>query len=282
MSIAQLQQDGLAGPFELADKSILDAVSEVAIELQALQRAQNLLASLAEQEDQQRHTTLINRHMAFGAMRKLFLDANLQSVVSDYFGKDLLLWQTKFFPKYEGVGENKWHHDRIVENGSDPIDIYDTSNHFSFVVALTDLGMDHGRLEYVKGSHLPIDGLDRDMPRLFEEMPEVVHDRITPLPLKRGEFALFHSSLLHRSLAYGHSEEDWRPGYFGAPNPELRRNADIRSGRISLAARLARKGTDIPERYGSNPAGLSQAIAEPVPYYDAIPVGNRSVVMPFN
>ena len=282
---AQLQRDGLAGPFELADKSTLDAVSEVAIGLQALQRAQNSLAMLAGQEDQLRHTTLINRHMAFGVVRELFLDANLQSVVSECFGKDLLLWQTKFFPKYEGVGENRWHHDRIIENGNDPINVYDTSNHFSFVVALSDLGMDHGRLEYIKGSHLPIDGFDRDMPRLFDEMPEVVHDRITPLTFKRGEFAVFHSALLHRSLAYGHREEDWRPGYFGAPNPELRRNADMRSGRISLAARLARKGTVIPERSGSNPAGAAHAIAEPVPYYDAIPEqvrGNRSVVMPFN
>ena len=279
----QLQRDGLAGPFELADLSLLDAVSEVAIGLQALQRAQNSLATLAGQE--LRHTTLINRHVAFSVLGKLFLDANLQSVVSDCFGKDLVLWQTKFFPKYEGVGENRWHHDRIVENGDDPIRVYDTSNHFSFVVALSDLGMEHGRIEYIRGSHLPIDGFDREMPRLFDEMPDVVHDRITPLTLRRGEFAVFHSSLLHRSLAYGHREEDWRPGYFGAPNPELRRNADIRSGRITLAARLARKGTVIPERYGSNPAGAAHAIAEPIPYYDAIAdqdLGNRSVVMPFN
>jgi len=282
---SQLQRDGLAGPFELADKSILDAVSEVAIGLQSLQRWQNTLATLAGQEDQLRHTTLINRHMAFDVVRELFFDANLQSVVSDCFGKDLVLWQTKFFPKYAGVGENRWHHDRIIENGSDPIRVYDTSNHFSFVVALSDLDMEHGRIEYIRGSHLPIDGFDRDMPRLFDEMPEVVHNRITPLTLKRGEFAVFHSALLHRSLAYGHREEDWRPGYFGAPDPELRRDADIRSGRISLAARLARKGTVIPERWGSNPAGAAHAIAEPIPYFDAIPEkfrGNRSVVMPFN
>ena len=285
MSIDQLRQDGLAGPYELADKSIIDAVCEIAIELQGLQGKQNKLARLSGQEDQQRHTTLINRHMAFKPMQELFLDANLQSVVAECFGKDLLLWQTKFFPKHEGVGENKWHHDRIIENGNDPINIYDTSNHFSFVVALTDLDMDHGRLEYIKGSHLPIDGFDREMPRLFEEMPEVVHDRITPLTFKRGEFAIFHSALLHRSLAYGHKEKDWRPGYFGAPNPALRSSADPRAGRISLAGRLARKGTVIPEASGANPAGASRAIAEPIPYYDDIAKqvpADRSVVIPFN
>ena len=66
-----------------------------------------------------------------------------------------------------------------------PIRLYDTSNHFSFVVALSDLGMEHGRIEYIRGSHLPIDGFDREMPRLFDEMPEVVHERITPLTFRK-------------------------------------------------------------------------------------------------
>ena len=286
MSIEQLDTDGLAGPFQLADFSVLDAVSEVAIELQMLQSKQNKLALLAGREDLQRWSTLINRHMVFQQMQVLFRDANLQSVVDEAFGTGLVLWQTKFFPKYQGVGENKWHHDRMVENGSDPINLYDTSNHFSFVIALTDLGADAGRLEYIRGSHQPIDGLDRkDMERLFHEMPAVVHDRITPLTLKRGEFAVFHSAVLHRSLAYGHKEEDWRPGYFGTPNPELRKLADVRAGRISLAARLARKGTDIPERWGANPAGAPRAIAEPMPYFEDVSKqtgGDRSAIIPFN
>lgn len=278
----KLRRDGLAGPFELADKSGLDTVCEVAMELKALQRQQNRLARLAGRPDQQRWTTLINRHMAFDAIGELFRDTGLRSVVTECFGTDLLIWQTTFFLKYAGVGENKWHHDRQFENGSDPIDLYDTSNHFSFVIALTDLGMDQGRLEYLRGSHLPIDGFDRDLPRISGELPEVVHDRITPLPLTRGQFAVFHSSVLHRSLAYGHREEDWRSGYFGTPSAE---SWPMTSGRISFAARLVRRGTDIPARSGSNPAGAARAIAEPIPYDDAHPdqvQAGRSVVMPFN
>ena len=44
MSREQLQQDGLAGPFELADKSQLDEACEIALELKALRRQQNLVA----------------------------------------------------------------------------------------------------------------------------------------------------------------------------------------------------------------------------------------------
>lgn len=94
MSIEQLQQYGLTGPFELADKSGLDAVCEVAIELKALQRQQNIVLKLAGQESQFR--TLIDRHMEFSAMRDLCFDANVQSVVSEYFGNDLFIPSATF------------------------------------------------------------------------------------------------------------------------------------------------------------------------------------------
>ena len=119
------------------------------------------------------------------------------------------------------------------------------------------------------------------MPRIFDNMPKAAVERITPLTLKKGEFAVFHSAVLHRSLAYGHKKEDWSPNYFGKPNPALRSKADKRSGRISLAARLARKDTLIPEKSGANPAGSPKAIAEPMPYYSLDNV-DRSAVMAFN
>ena len=118
--------------------------------------------------------------------------------------------------------------------------------------------MDQGRLEYVKGSHQPIEGFDRDIPRHFLEVPDVIQDRVTPLAMKRGEFVLFHSALLHRSLEFGEGER-----------------------RISMAGRIARIGTAIPT-YGApnpaggapnpaggapNPAGGAQAEAEPFVYY---------------
>lgn len=100
--------------------------------------------------------------------------------------------------------------------------------------------MDAGRIEYLKGSHGPIAGFDRDIARHIEEVPEVVQDRVAPLPLEKGQFVVFHSSVLHRSLAFEGGE-----------------------GRISLAARLARNGTEIPRYGAANPAGGGQARAEP-------------------
>ena len=248
----QLQQDGLTSPYELADKSGLDRACEVVLELKALQRQQNRVARITGL-DNAAPNPLIDRHMDVDAIRDVFFDVNLQSALSEHFGNSLFVWRTNFFVKSEGTGQNKWHHDRHFEDGSAPINLFDTSNHFSILVALTDVDMNAGRIEYVRGSHLPIDAFDRDIPRHFLEAPEVVQDRVTPLPLKRGQFVLFHSTLLHRSLAFGEGE-----------------------GRISMAARVARAGTQIPEYGAANPAGGAQATAEPFVYY------RRSGILPLN
>ena len=120
---------------------------------------------------------LIDRHMDVPCIRDLYFDANLQSVVAGLFGKDLFLWRSNFFIKHQldrdgrGTGENIWHHDRHFESGDAPINLFDTSNHFTVLVALTDVGMNAGRLEYVRGAHLPIEGFDRDIPRHIKEVP---------------------------------------------------------------------------------------------------------------
>lgn len=212
----------------------------------------NKVAALTDKKEKV-SSPLIDRHMDIPCFRDLYFDTRVQQVASELLGTDLFLWRTNFFVKSEGVGENKWHHDRQFENGNAAINIFDTSNHFTILVALTDIDMNAGRIEYLRGSHLPIDGFDRDIPRHFLDAPEVVQDRITPLPLERGQFAIFHSGLLHRSLAFGEGE-----------------------GRISLAARLARKGTEFPDYGAVNPAGGAQTEAEPRIYF------RTSGVLPFN
>ena len=258
MSAAQLAQDGLTGPHELADKSGLDRVRDLALELKALRRQQNKVVALAGL-DNPYPNPFIDRHMDVGCIQALYFDANLQAVVAELFGTGLFLWRTNFFVKNQrdrdgrGTGENIWHHDRHFEDGDAPVNLYDTGNHFTVLIALTDVGLDAGRIEYVRGSHAPIDGFDRDIPRHIKEVPQVVQDRVTPLPLAKGEFVVFHSSVLHRSLAFGGGE-----------------------GRVSLAARLARTGTEIPPYGAENPAGGAQARAEPNVFY------RETGVLPFN
>lgn len=240
----QLRRDGIAGPLILADTSRLDEVCDEVSKLKVERRAQ--LQKLRETGESLENAVnpLLDRHIDIDAIKRLFFDKNLQAAAKELFGTDLFVWRTNFFVKSDGTGQNKWHHDRHFENGFAPINLYDTSNHFSVTIALTDIGMDQGRLEYVKGSHQPINGFDRDIPRHFLEVPEVIEDRVTPLPMKRGEFVMFHGALLHRSLEFGQGER-----------------------RMSMAGRIARNGTAIPTYGATNPAGGAQAEAEPFVYY---------------
>lgn len=240
----QLCRDGIAGPLKLADVSRLDEVCEEVSKLKVARRTQLQKVKETGESIDDVVNPLIDRHMDVEPIRSLFFDANLQAAVKELFGKDLFIWRTNFFVKSGGTGQNKWHHDRHFEDGYSPIDLYDTRNHFTVTIALTDIGMDQGRLEYVKGSHQPIEGFDRDIPRHFLEVPDVIEDRVTPLPMKEGEFVLFHGALLHRSLEFGHGER-----------------------RMSMAGRIARKGTAIPTYGAPNPAGGAQAEAEPFVYY---------------
>jgi len=75
----------------------------------------------------------------------------------------------------------------------------------------------------------------------------VIRYPVTPLPLARGQFALFHSSLLHRSLAFGSGP-----------------------ARVSMAVRIARAGTELPDYGAPNPAGGAQAAAEPIVWRSGI------------
>lgn len=240
----QLRRDGIAGPLKLADDSRLDEACEEVSRLKVVRRTQLQKIKKTGESLNDVVNPLIDRHMDVEAIRGLFFDENFQAAAKELIGTDLFVWRTNFFVKSDGTGQNKWHHDRHFENGLAPLDIYDLHNHFSVTFALTDIGMAQGRLEYVRGSHQPIEGFDRDIPRHFLDAPEVIEERVTPLPMKRGEFVVFHASLLHRSLAFGRGER-----------------------RMSMAGRIARNGTEIPTYGAPNPAGGAQAEAEPFVYY---------------
>ena len=117
-------------------------------EFKALRRKQ-VLAQKAGEENTYVNP-LIDRHLDVPAIRTLYFDANVQSAIAELFGTNLHIWRSNFFVKSDGTGQNKWHHDRHFENGDAPIRIYDTSNHFTITMALTDIGMDEGRIEYLR------------------------------------------------------------------------------------------------------------------------------------
>jgi NAD(P)-dependent dehydrogenase (short-subunit alcohol dehydrogenase family) len=209
---SKLQTEGYVGPFELNQDEMVN----------------RLIRQLDVAKGQFK-----NFHLNSETCRRLLSSVELNTPVAQYFGKDLLLWRTNSFKKTDGSGEVEWHHDRHLEHGDAPIDFSNLGNHFSILVALTDMDDASGVMEFIPGSHLPQEDYVRDerpfhmrtMREHFIEIPNHLLEKRVSVPLKKGQFLLFHSGLLHRSLpAFG-----------------------VGIHRYSLVARLCHNSTNIPE-----------------------------------
>ena len=56
------------------------------------------------------------------------------------------------------------------------------------------------RFTYVRGSHLPLDGFNRNqLDRHIMDFPPTIQEKVTEVSLEQGQFVLFHYSLLHRN-----------------------------------------------------------------------------------
>ena len=214
MSKHQLEQNGLTGPFDLADRSIVEALSEAVLRLNE-----------SKKDDRHVNPELVDRHRDITVIGEMFSDANLRSATKTCLGAGLLLWRSNFIVNDVDSREASWQHSRLFEDADAPLDIYNTDNHFTVLLAVTGMGF-----AYIRGSHLPIEGFDRTgLGRHVGELPDSIEDRERRMTFGPGQFALFHSSLLHRN------------------QPILR--ADPPG--ILMVGRLVRKGTEIPERFSS-------------------------------
>ncbi|MFA3790787.1 SDR family NAD(P)-dependent oxidoreductase [Aliiglaciecola sp. SL4] len=183
----KLAKDGFIGPFSIENDMLL---SKMITELDGIGEA------------------FKNLHIENENCQKLISENTISAKIQESFGDNLKVWRTNCFKKTDGSGEVKWHHDRHFENADDDIDFSNLTNHFSILIALTDIDEASGIMEFIPGSHLQQEGYTRDT-RPYHKRPlnqhflnvpaDLIEKRIT-IPLKRGEFMLFHSGLSHRSL----------------------------------------------------------------------------------
>ncbi|QAU35541.1 phytanoyl-CoA dioxygenase family protein [Janthinobacterium sp. 17J80-10] len=213
-----LENKGFCGPFNLADTVELDSVVELVN-----------LPNFGKKD----------RHVDFAVIRTIFLDSELQNKVKALVGSDWLLWRTNFFTKNEKSGEIGWHHDKHFQSGDEAIDFNEVGSHFSILIALNDMTVSNGAFEIIPGSHKHIASWSRDT-RPFHKKESAEHFLTVPddllalrekVELSRGQFLLFHSATVHRSL----------PFESGFP-------------RVSMIGRLVKKNVSLPSHLQNDPA----------------------------
>ena len=208
----ELEKDGIAGPFELNE---LRHIEEFILQLDLKKKG------------------FKNIHFSSEVCRVLISSAKLASAVQQSFGSELKLWRTNVFKKEQGSGEISWHHDRHFEDGDKEINFFNLKNHYSILLALTDMNEETGLMEFIPTSHLPSSEFERDIRPLhirtlnehYLSLPSKLVNKRVKVPLNKGQFMLFHSGILHRSLP-------------------AKTNRKIK--RYSLVARLCTNETNVP------------------------------------
>lgn len=234
---------GYIGPYTLDEIELVDHLSaklwkeETKIKLsRRIERLQKELFGVVFKQDQirKKRNFSTNRHLDMLEIQDILKDKNLTYTLKKLCTPNLLLWRTFITRKGPGSRELGWHHDKHFENGNQPmIDLENISNHFSVIVALSDITETNGVFKVIQGSHKPIAGFERDLrikanklfaDHLSYEIPEQLKNRVRKITLKKGQFLLFYSALLHGSDAYKSGEP-----------------------RISLALRFMANYVDFPE-----------------------------------
>ncbi|MEO0342336.1 MAG: phytanoyl-CoA dioxygenase family protein [Pseudomonadota bacterium] len=152
-----------------------------------------------------------NPHVDNARVVELLQDPMLETVIERLCGPGYLLWRSAFFAKSTGVGEIGWHHDKHFQDGDADVQYDGLHSHISVFFGLTEVTQRNGMLELIPGTHRPVDGLERDVrPFHLRPLTEHILDNLNEqflrykraLPVPAGSFVVFHSSILHRSVAH--------------------------------------------------------------------------------
>ena len=153
-----------------------------------------------------------NLHSHSELARKVICDPAIRASVRQLFGGGYQLWRTNFFERQAGIAHPGvgWHHDKHFQDGDLPVDFAEAGDHISIVIALNKIDHSNGSFQYIPGSFgATISGCGRDSRPYhqrpaadhFLQLPEAVAAQAVLLQIPAGHFCLFHSALLHGSIA---------------------------------------------------------------------------------
>lgn len=138
----------------------------------------------------------VDRHLDDLTTYTLCAMPQITELVADLLGPDLLLWHTRYFDKTRGAPPIPWHQDA-------PFWEMEPRQCVSVWMALEDVHEGNGCVYAVPGSNkTPLPQVPSQGTGRFGKKADITGVDVSsaiPLTLRRGEFFLFHSWLLHRS-----------------------------------------------------------------------------------
>jgi non-haem Fe2+, alpha-ketoglutarate-dependent halogenase len=244
--VERFYRDGFAGPFDLYESDDMKA------KLQALTpKLLNTKTAVYKQKGAMSGVTNLanyDRHLDIDFLAEHITRPEIVDRVSSILGPDTLCWRTEFFPKYPGDEGTDWHQADNFSNvagSKHPQIVWPEDSEFGGTItvwcAFTDATVDMGCLQFIPGSHKTMNydesktmeynaeainkieknGVKRGFfgydYRQLQKDPDWSPDesKAVSLAMRRGQFVIFWSTLMHASHPHIGKTQDMRLGFVG-------------------------------------------------------------------
>lgn len=244
--LEQFYRDGFAGPFDLYEPD------DMQVKLRALTpKLLNTKTAAYKQDGAMSGVTNLanyDRHLDIDFLAEHITRPEIVDRVSSILGPDTLCWRSEFFPKYPGDEGTDWHQADNFSNvagSKHPQIVWPEDSEFGGTItvwcAFTDATVDMGCLQFIPGSHKTmnydesktmdynaesINGVEKNGVkrgffgydyRQLQKDPDWSPDesQAISLPMRRGQFVIFWSTLMHASHPHIGKTQDMRLGFAG-------------------------------------------------------------------
>jgi non-heme Fe2+,alpha-ketoglutarate-dependent halogenase len=219
--LEQFARDGYIGPFDLYTEEEMEGHFK-AIRPKLLRTKTSIYSDGQTESGNTNLAASYDRHLDVDFLAEHITRPEIVDRVSSILGPDTLCWRTELFPKYPGDEGTDWHQaDNFssVDGAKHPHIVWPEDAEFGGTItawtAFTEASVQNGCLQFIPGTHT---SMNYDESKIMEYNPDVINN-MEKDGVKRGLFGYDYRQL--------QKDPDWRPDESKAVSQVMRRGQFI-------------------------------------------------------
>ncbi|MFF4426487.1 chlorinating enzyme [Streptomyces sp. NPDC001549] len=243
--LEQFARDGYIGPFDLYTEEEMEGHFK-AIRPKLLRTKTSIYSEGQTESGNTNLAASYDRHLDVDFLAEHITRPEIVDRVSSILGPDTLCWRTELFPKYPGDEGTDWHQaDNFssVDGAKHPHIVWPEDAEFGGTItawtAFTEATVQNGCLQFIPGTHT---SMNYDESKIMEYNPDVINNmekdgvrrglfgydyrqlqkdpdwspdesKAVSQVMRRGQFILFWSTLMHASHPHSGETDQMRLGF---------------------------------------------------------------------
>ncbi|MFE6918460.1 chlorinating enzyme [Streptomyces rubiginosohelvolus] len=243
--LAQFARDGYIGPFDLYTEEEMEGHFK-AVRPKLLRTKTSVYSEGQTESGNTNLAASYDRHLDVDFLGEHITRPEIVDRVSSILGPDTLCWRTELFPKYPGDEGTDWHQaDNFssVDGAKHPHIVWPEDAEFGGTItawtAFTEASVQNGCLQFIPGTHT---SMNYDESKIMEYNPDAINQvekdgvkrglfgydyrqlqkdpdwspdesKAVSQVMRRGQFILFWSTLMHASHPHSGETDQMRLGF---------------------------------------------------------------------